>query len=44
MASARGLAVHVEILPPVATAHADRRALAEHLRQLVAERLVPESP
>ena len=39
MASARGLAVHVEILPPVATAHADRRALAEHLRQLVAERL-----
>ena len=44
MASARGLAVHVEILPPVATAHADRRALAEHLRQMVAERLVPESP
>ena len=43
MASARGLAVHVEILPPVATAHADRRALAEHLRQLVAERLLPES-
>ena len=39
MASARGLAVHVEILPPVSTAHADRRALAEHLRQLVAERL-----
>lgn len=43
MASARGLAVHVEILPPVATAHADRRALAEHLRQMVAERLQPES-
>ncbi|MFN9746786.1 MAG: lysophospholipid acyltransferase family protein [Betaproteobacteria bacterium] len=43
MASARGLAVHVEILPPVATAHADRRALAEHLRQMVAERLRPES-
>lgn len=39
MASARGLAVHVEILPPVSTAHADRRALAEHLRQMVAERL-----
>ncbi len=39
MASARGLAVHVDILPPVSTAHADRRALAEHLRQLVAERL-----
>jgi 1-acyl-sn-glycerol-3-phosphate acyltransferase len=43
MASARGLAVHVEILPPVATAHADRRALAEYLRQMVAERLQPES-
>ncbi len=39
MASARALAVHVDILPPVSTAHADRRALAEHLRQLVAERL-----
>jgi hypothetical protein len=31
--------VHVHILPPVSTAHADRRALAEHLRQTVAERL-----
>lgn len=39
MASARGLAVHVDILPPLATAHADRRALAVHLRELVAERL-----
>jgi 1-acyl-sn-glycerol-3-phosphate acyltransferase len=39
LVSARGLAVHVHILPPVSTAHADRRALAEHLRQTVAERL-----
>jgi 1-acyl-sn-glycerol-3-phosphate acyltransferase len=39
LVSARGLAVHVQILPPVSTAHADRRALAEHLRQTVAERL-----
>jgi 1-acyl-sn-glycerol-3-phosphate acyltransferase len=39
LVSARGLAVHVDILPPVSTAHADRRALAEHLRQTVAERL-----
>jgi len=30
--SARGLVVHVNFLPPQATAHADRRALAEHLR------------
>jgi 1-acyl-sn-glycerol-3-phosphate acyltransferase len=29
----------VEILPPVGTAHADRRALAEHLRSMMAERL-----
>ncbi len=39
MVAAPGLAVHVHILPPVSTEHADRRALAEHLRQLVAERL-----
>ncbi len=39
MASARGLSVHVDILPPMSTAHADRRALAEHLRQTVAQRL-----
>ena len=30
--SARGLVVHVHFLPPQATAHADRRALAEHLQ------------
>ncbi|MDP1901664.1 MAG: lysophospholipid acyltransferase family protein [Rubrivivax sp.] len=39
--SARGLRVHVELLPAVATAHADRRALAAHLRELIAERLRP---
>ncbi len=39
LASGRGLAVHVEILPPMGTAHAERRALAEHLRQTIGERL-----
>ena len=39
--SARGLCAHVELLPPVATAHADRRALAAHLHSLVAQRLTP---
>jgi 1-acyl-sn-glycerol-3-phosphate acyltransferase len=38
---ARGLRVHVDLLPAVATAHADRRALAEHLRELIAGRLPP---
>lgn len=39
--SARGLCAHVQLLPPVGTEHADRRALAEHLRGLIAERLPP---
>ena len=39
--TARGLTAHVELLPPVGTAHADRRALAEHLRELIAQRLSP---
>ena len=39
VASARGLVVHVDLLPPQGTAHADRRALAERLRQQVADRL-----
>jgi len=43
LATARGLSVHVEILPPMATAHADRRALAEHLRTCIGERLSAES-
>jgi 1-acyl-sn-glycerol-3-phosphate acyltransferase len=37
--SAGGLVAHVDLLPPLATAHADRRALAVHLRELMAERL-----
>jgi 1-acyl-sn-glycerol-3-phosphate acyltransferase len=44
VASAQGLTVHVDLLPPVATAHADRRALAGHLRELMAERLRPDKP
>ena len=39
VASARGMGVRVELLPPVGTRHADRRALAEHLRSLIAQRL-----
>ena len=39
VASARGLVVHLHLLPPQATAHADRRALAEQLRQQVADHL-----
>lgn len=39
IATARGLGVSVELLPPEATAHADRRALAEHLRQVIGTRL-----
>ncbi|MDP3221760.1 MAG: lysophospholipid acyltransferase family protein, partial [Rubrivivax sp.] len=40
IASARGLGVQVQLLSPVGTQHADRRRLAEHLRELIAERLV----
>jgi 1-acyl-sn-glycerol-3-phosphate acyltransferase len=39
VATARGLCVHVELLPAHDTAHADRLALAEMLRGKVAERL-----
>jgi len=39
VASASGLRVHVELLPAHDTAHADRRALAQMLRDKVAERL-----
>lgn len=37
--AARGLAVEVRLLPPEGTAHADRRALAEHLRVTIASEL-----
>ncbi len=39
--SGRDLCAHVQILPPVGTRHADRRALAAHLRELMAESLAP---
>lgn len=39
VATARGLAVDVDLLLSQATAHADRRALAEHLRNVVADQL-----
>jgi 1-acyl-sn-glycerol-3-phosphate acyltransferase len=39
VACARGLVAHVELLPAVGSQHADRRALAAHLRGLIEERL-----
>jgi 1-acyl-sn-glycerol-3-phosphate acyltransferase len=39
IARARGLCVHVRLMPPQGTEHADRRALAEHLRNVIAEGL-----
>ena len=39
VASARGLVVHVDLLLSQASAHADRRALAETLRSQMAQRL-----
>jgi 1-acyl-sn-glycerol-3-phosphate acyltransferase len=39
VASARGLCVHVELLPAMASAHADRRALAAHLSEVMAQAL-----
>lgn len=42
IASARGLAVRVQVLPAVETAHADRRLLAEHLREQLAEALAAD--
>ena len=41
VATARGLVVHVELLPAQASAHADRRALAQALRDVMAARLLP---
>lgn len=37
--TARGLAIELQVLPAHATAHADRRLLAEHLRELIAAKL-----
>jgi 1-acyl-sn-glycerol-3-phosphate acyltransferase len=39
--SAQGLCAHVHLLPPVGSEHADRRLLAEHLRELIAQQLQP---
>ena len=39
IACAQGLVVHVRALPAEASAHADRRALAEHLQQVLSEAL-----
>ena len=44
VATARGLVVHVDLLGPQGSAHADRRWLAESLRSLMAEHLQGESP
>jgi 1-acyl-sn-glycerol-3-phosphate acyltransferase len=41
VAGAQGLVAHVQLLAPQSSAHADRRALAEHLRQCMAEALAP---
>ncbi len=39
LARGEDLVVHLRVLPAQGTAHADRRALAERLRELIAERL-----
>ena len=39
VACARGLTAHVQVMPPVGTRHADRRALALHLRDVMAAEL-----
>ena len=42
VACAQGLQVQVQLLPPVGTRHADRRALAEHLRTVMADQLTAQ--
>lgn len=44
VACARDLVVHVDLLLGEGSRHADRRALAEHLRQLLADRLDASAP
>jgi 1-acyl-sn-glycerol-3-phosphate acyltransferase len=39
VASARRMSVAVQVMPPMSTQHADRRLLAEHLRDVMGERL-----
>lgn len=43
LACGQGLVVLLHVLPPMATAHADRRALAEHLREVIGQALRVES-
>lgn len=43
LALGQGLVVRLNVLPPMATAHADRRALAEHLRDEIGKALRVES-
>ena len=43
IACAQGLVVHVRALPAEASAHADRRALAEHLQQVLSEALARQT-
>jgi 1-acyl-sn-glycerol-3-phosphate acyltransferase len=39
LARARGLEVHLHVLPPLASEHADRRALAARLREVIGQAL-----
>lgn len=39
VATARRMRVAVQVMPPMSTEHADRRLLAEHLREVMAHRL-----
>lgn len=42
--TARGLTVHVHVLPPMRVTHADRRALAEQVQTQVEEAIAPGRP
>lgn len=44
MLSTRALSVHVDLLPPQGARHADRRALAAHLREQIHAQLHGENP
>lgn len=43
VATARGLTVHVQVLPAMQTTHADRRALAAHVQDLASAALHPDA-
>ena len=44
LAQGEGLVVHLQVLPAQGSAHADRRALAEHLRAEIADALQSRGP